>query len=43
MVKPLKEEFEANEQELLAERLQELNKEFERQVNLQNKLEASLL
>lgn len=30
------------DQELLAERLQELNQEFERQVNRQNKLEASL-
>ena len=30
------------DQELLAERLQELNQEFERQVNRQNELEASL-
>ena len=30
------------DQELLAERLQELNQEFERQVNHQNELEASL-
>lgn len=65
MVKPLKEEKEANEQaiekvkasrdkylnlfdeklidqELLAERLQELNQEFERQVKRQNELEAGL-
>ena len=30
------------DQELLAERLQELNQEFERQVNRQNELEANL-